>query len=72
MEWRGEPDSSFRLVAMAPPEAMRRNGGQLCARLWQPFDGASGGMGAGDHRPLFGEGDLRASTWHNDQERDPY
>lgn len=27
VEWRGESDSSFRLVAMAPPEALGRNGG---------------------------------------------
>lgn len=50
-------------------------GGQFCARRWQPFDGVSGGgrgMGAGDHCPLYEEGDLRASTWNNDQARDPY
>lgn len=37
--WNGEENC---LVAMAPPEAMRRNGGQFCARRWQPFDGVSG------------------------------
>lgn len=62
VERRGEPDSSFRLVAMAPPEAMRRNGGLFCARRWQAFDGVSGG-GHGSRRPpslVLGEGDLRA------------
>lgn len=38
-------------VAMASPEAMRRNGGQFCARCWQPFGGMLGG--AGDHYPML-------------------
>ena len=64
VEWRGGPDF-FRLVAMASPEAMGRNGSMFCAHLCQHL---MEGMGSVGHHPQRGL--LRALTWHNARQED--